>query len=468
MSIFYRLLPVVVMLLAGSPLLAAERRPNVLLIAVDDLRPELNCYGKSHVHSPNIDRLANRSLRFDRGYCQYPVCNPSRTSLLTGLRPETTQVMTNEIYFREKLPNVVTLPQLFRSSGYRTVSLGKIFHEGSKLAGHNDAERSWTEAKVFAATKTGRQGEGRDLTFPGGNRGWCRWLAAEGTDEDQPDGRIAAEALSQLNRSGDQPWFLAVGFNKPHDPFISPKKYFDLYPPEKITVPTLPADRTPELRQALGGLDFSKFTDQDRHEFMRAYLAGVSFMDAQVGKLLDGLDEKKLWDQTIVIFFGDHGYHLGEHNWWNKSTLFEHSARVPLMVSAPGTAGQGKSSTALVELVDLYPTLCDLCNLTPPSGLEGYSFKPLLREPNRTWKRAAFTVALRGKEVGRTVRTERWRYTQWDAKGEALELYDQQADSDDYHNLASDPRYADVRAELKSLLDAGWKAALPAEATPAK
>ncbi len=456
------------MLLAGSPLLAAERRPNVLLIAVDDLRPELNCYGKSHVHSPNIDRLANRSLRFDRGYCQYPVCNPSRTSLLTGLRPETTQVMTNEIYFREKLPNVVTLPQLFRSSGYRTVSLGKIFHEGSKLAGHNDAERSWTEAKVFAATKTGRQGEGRDLTFPGGNRGWCRWLAAEGTDEDQPDGRIAAEALSQLNRSGDQPWFLAVGFNKPHDPFISPKKYFDLYPPEKITVPTLPADRTPELRQALGGLDFSKFTDQDRHEFMRAYLAGVSFMDAQVGKLLDGLDEKKLWDQTIVIFFGDHGYHLGEHNWWNKSTLFEHSARVPLMVSAPGTAGQGKSSTALVELVDLYPTLCDLCNLTPPSGLEGYSFKPLLREPNRTWKRAAFTVALRGKEVGRTVRTERWRYTQWDAKGEALELYDQQADSDDYHNLASDPRYADVRAELKSLLDAGWKAALPAEATPAK
>jgi uncharacterized sulfatase len=355
----------------------------------------------------------------------------------------------------------VTLPQLFRSSGYRTITIGKIFHVGGKLGAQDDRERSWNESYVFGGTKKGQQGEGRDLTFPGGNRGWCRWLAAEGTDEDQADGQMAAEAVRQLNRTGDQPWLLAVGFHKPHDPFISPKKYFDLYPPEKIEVPTLPAHRTPELRQAFNGLDFSKFTDRDRREFMRAYLAGVSFIDAQVGKLLDVLDRRQLWDNTIVIFFGDHGYHLGEHNWWNKSTLFEESARVPLLVSAPGTAAQGKASRALVELVDLYPTLCDVCSIAPPSNLEGYSFRPLLSEPDRPWKKAAFTVAVRGKGLGRSMRTVRWRYTQWDADGQAVELYDQQSDPDDYINLAGDPKYADVLSQLKAELAAGWRAALP-------
>jgi len=261
---------------------------------------------------------------------------------------------------------------------------------------------------------------------------------------------------------------LAVGFHKPHDPFISPKKYFDLYPPEKITVPNMPANRTPELRQSLGALDFSKFTDQDRHEFMRAYLAGVSFTDAQVGKVLDVLDQRKLWDNTIVIFFGDHGYHLGEHNWWNKSTLYEESARSPLLVWAPGMAAAGKASQALVELVDLYPTLADLCGLTPPSNLEGSSFRPLLSKPDQAWKKAAFTVALRGTGLGRTIRTERWRYTQWDNEGKIVEMYDQQADPDDYFNLADDPKYAEIQAGLKAQLAAGWKQALPAASTAAK
>jgi uncharacterized sulfatase len=230
----------------------------------------------------------------------------------------------------------------------------------------------------------------------------------------------------------------------------------------------VPADRTPELRQAFGGLDFSKFTDQDRQEFLRAYLAGVSFTDAQVGKLLDVLDRRRLWENTIVIFFGDHGYHLGEHNWWNKATLFELSARVPLLVSVPGTPSRGQASAALVELVDLYPTLCDLCGLAAPAGLEGTSFRPLLGNPNRPWKKAAFTVAVRGKTLGRTIRTERWRYTQWDAEGKAVELYDQQADPDDYVNLAGDARHALVQAELKAQLAAGWNKALPAAAAGAE
>ncbi len=233
-------------------------------------------------------------------------------------------------------------------------------------------------------------------------------------------------------------------------------------------MPALPANRTPELRQAFGGLDFSKFTDRDRHEFMRAYLAGVSFTDAQVGKLLEVLDRRQLWENTIVIFFGDHGYHLGEHNWWNKSTLFELSARVPLLVSVPGMSARGQASTALVELVDLYPTLCDVCGLAAPSGLEGSSFRSLLNEPNRAWKKAAFTVASRGKALGRSIRTECWRYTQWDAEGQAIELYDQQSDPDDYVNLASDPGCADVLIELKAQLAAGWKQALPATTAGAK
>ncbi len=468
--VYFLTLPVAsfawMMALAGFA--AAGERPNVLIIIADDLRPELGCYGRAQVHSPNIDRLAAHSLRFERAYCQYPVCNPSRTSLLTGLRPETTHVLSNDVFFRDRLAEVVTLPQLFRTSGYRTVTIGKIFHAGGKLASQDDRERSWNETYAFGATKKGQQGEGRDLTFPGGNRGWCRWLAAEGNDEDQPDGQIAAEGVRQLDRTGDQPWLLAVGFNKPHDPFISPKKYFDLYPPDKIEVPALPINRTPELPQAFGGLDFSKFTDRDRQEFKRAYLAGVSFTDAQIGKLLDVLDRRQLWENTIVIFFGDHGYHLGEHNWWNKSTLFELSARVPLLISVPGMAARGKASTALVELVDLYPTLCDVCGLAVPSDLEGLSFRPLLSQPDRDWKKAAFTVALRGKALGRTIRTERWRFTQWDADGHAVELYDQQSDPDDYTNLAGDPRFAEVQSDLKAQLAAGWKQALPASTVGAK
>lgn len=432
---------------------AAEvQRPNVLMIVVDDLRPELGCYGVKEAHTPAIDRLAAKGMCFTRAYCQYPVCNASRTSFLTGLRPETTQVFSNDLFFREKLPQAVTLPQVFRNNGYHTVSLDKIFHAG-KLHGQDDLKNSWSEVRNFAATpKLG--GEGRSLPFPGGNKGWCRWMAAEGTDEDQPDGQAAAEAVRQLREPAKKPWLLAVGFHKPHDPFISPKKYFDLYPLDKIVLPKEPADRSPELKASLpNGLDFSKFTDDDRREFKRAYLAGVSFTDAQVGKLLDELDRQDLWQNTIVVFFGDHGYHLGEHGWWNKSTIYEESARVPLLVWDPGMRGAGQKCASLVELVDLYPTLCDLCHIDPPGGLQGASFAGLLDDPNLPGKDAAYTMVLRGGTIGRSVRTPRWRLTKWTGQQAGVELYDQDADPDDYHNLADKPQYAAMVKELEKLLD---------------
>jgi iduronate 2-sulfatase len=447
--------------LLGAPIAGGQpaRRPNVIFIAVDDLRNDLGCYGHPQAQTPNIDRLARRGVRFDRAYCQYPVCNPSRASLLTGLRPDRTGVLDNNTNFRTKLPRVVTLPQLFRRHGYFTASLGKIFHRGLTMEDSRaemDDQLSWDVAHYFQATARGNIGEGRNLT--GGRLEWCRWLAAEGDDEDQPDGQIAREAIKLLEQRGDQPFFLAIGFHKPHDPFNAPKKYFDLYPLDKLELPRDAAERSPELPAALPGgsfrAAFAHFTDQERREFMRAYYAGVSFTDAQVGKVLDALDRLKLADSTIIIFFGDHGYHLGERGWWNKNTLFERSCRAPCIVVAPG-AKHGQACRALVEFIDIYPTLAELSRLPAPARLQGRSFVPLLNAPQRAWKRAAFTQVQRGKTAGRSARTEHWRYTEWrDERGALIgtELYDHRDDPHEWRNLANDARYAAVRKGLAALL----------------
>jgi uncharacterized sulfatase len=283
---------------------------------------------------------------------------------------------------------------------------------------------------------------------------WCHWLAAEGTDEDQPDGMIAAEAVKLINQRNNQPWFIGAGFHKPHDPFIAPKKYFDLYPLEKIALAQDPANRSPENPLAIPNQwgRFAKFTDRERREFKRAYLAGVSFTDAQVGKLLDALDQNKLWDNTMVVFLGDHGYHLGERGWWNKSTLFELSARAPLIVAAPGMR-KGATANGLVEFIDLYPTLAELAGLVVPHKLAGVSMKPLLRNPRARGKQAAFTVVTRpDNKLGHAVRTDRWRYIEWDGGLAGAELYDHQNDSGEYHNLAGEPRWANEVKRLKALL----------------
>jgi len=435
---------------ASQGLGAKSSRPNenVLFIAVDDLNHSLGCYGHAIVKSPNIDKLAARGLRFDRAYCQFPVCNPSRTSLLTGLRPDTTGVVNNSTPFRSELPDAVTLPQLFRNNGYFTARAGKIFHARTET----DDPKAWDSKFDPKGTSRGRKGRGRNLT--GGSVKWCRWLAADGDDEDQPDGQIAAEAIDLLEHHRDDAFFIAVGFHKPHDPFVAPKRYFDFYRLEQMELVRDPADRSGEHPQSIGSgwkKDFDRFTDRERREFMRAYYAGISFIDAQVGKLMAAMDRLGLWRNTTVVFFSDHGYQLGEHGWWNKNTLYEQSARSPMIVVTPEMT-KGASCSRIVEFVDIYPTLADLYGLPAPGNLAGTSFKPLLSNPNLPWKKAAFTQVQRGATAGHSVRTDRWRYTQWDRGKQGAELYDHDSDPGEYYNLASNPEYARTIEELRKML----------------
>lgn len=442
------------MLIAWTCLFAAATygataRPNVLFITIDDLRNDMGCYGHPLVETPRMDRLAERGMRFDRAYCQVTFCNPSRTSLLTGLRPDTTGILDNRTFFRERLPGVVTLPQLFRENGYYTYRLGKIFHDGAKM----EDPRAWDVAKYPKPTEVGRRGEGRNLT--GGHIAWCTWRAAEGTDEDQPDGQIAQEAIEFLENRRDRPFFLALGFHKPHDPFVAPKRYFDLYPLDRLKLARDPSDRRPDPPLAIASAwkaHFDRFTDRERREFMRAYYAGTTFVDAQIGKVLDSLDRLGLFDRTIVVLLSDHGYHLGERGWWNKSTLYELSCRAPLIVYAPGMKAAGRSCSRVVEFVDIYPTLTELCDLPAPPDLEGRSIRKLLDDPGLPWEKPAFTQLRRGKQEGRSVRTERWRYTEWDRGRAGRELYDHETDPGEYHNLADDLDHAETVSRMTELL----------------
>lgn len=439
---------------------AAEppKQPNVLFIVSDDLNCDLGCYGHKRVKSPNIDRLAATGVRFDRAYVQYTVCNPSRTSFLTGLRPTTTRVMDNSTHFRKNLPDAVTLPELFRQNGYEAIGLGKVFHRGLSP---DDTKKEMDDPKSFdrvfygQTTAAGNKGEGRNLT--GGALTWCRWLATEGADAEQADGQLADEAVKVLGAKRDKPLFLAVGFYRPHDPFQSPKKYFELYDSTTLELPKTPEGYKPPYPLSLGGgslaTAFDAFTYKERREFLHAYYAGVSFMDSQVGRLLDALDKNKLTDNTIVVFLGDHGYELGVRNWWNKNTLFERSCRTPLIVRVPGAKGNGRPTAELVEFIDLYPTLADLCSLkNVPKQLEGASFRELLGDPGRKHKDAALTVVKRGPVLGRSVRTERYRYTEWDGGSKGAELYDHEADPGEWVNLADKPELAKTRGELSSLI----------------
>jgi uncharacterized sulfatase len=436
----------------GLSLHAAQ--PNVLLIMADDLRDFGGAFTKDVVKTPNLDRLRARGTSFERAYVQYPVCNPSRSSMMTGLRAEQTGIVGNDTKLRETLPGIVTLPQLCKEAGWQAHAFGKLFHLGG---GKNveakqqwmDVGRSWHTAQAFEATKAGRKMiEGRNVT--GGALNWCLWGAADGTDDDQPDGQIAAATVAMIEKLGDAPWFIGCGFMKPHDPFIAPKKYFDLYPPGSLKPWTDPSDIIPVRKDSVGfgayGEAFAKFTDTEWSELLRAYCAGTSFMDAQLGRVLDVLDQRKLWDKTIVVFVGDHGYHTGERQWWNKNTLFERSCRAPLIVAAPGMKG-GQASRSLVEFVDLYPTVADLCGLKIPHTSAGASLRPLLIRPDSSIKDEAFTLVTRTPKLhGQSVRTTRWRFNLW-SDGHT-ELYDQDADPEELRNIAAD--HADVVKELSA------------------
>jgi iduronate 2-sulfatase len=460
------LIPVVAVLLGATSLCLATDKPvsplkNVLLIVSDDLCNQLGTYGHSIVKSPNLDRLATRGVRFDRAYCQYPLCNPSRASMMTGMRPDRTGVVANQTHFRQQLPEHVTLPQLFKNHGYRVARVGKIFHYGVPgqigTSGFDDPP-SWQH--VVNPRGSDRNDEHLIYSIQRGNLGRAlSWLAAEGSDEQQTDGIGALEAIKLLKEFQHEPFFLAVGFYRPHTPFVAPKKYFDMYPLESIELPEqvendhadIPKLATYESRHAYSGHD--NLSDPQRRQAIQAYYAATTFMDAQLGKLLDAVDELGLADNTIILFTSDHGWHIYEHGLWHKRSLFEESARVPLVIAAPGIKGKGQVSPRVVELIDLYPTLADLCELPIPPVLQGISLKAQLDDPGAATKEGALTQVRRGKDRdGYSVRTERWRYTEWENGKSGVELYDHESDPHEFTNLFDDPQHAKTLSDLRTLL----------------
>src|SRR3989440_4242440 len=402
---------------------------NVLLIAVDDLNVSLGCYDHPLVKSPNMDKLAARGIRFNRAYCQYPLCNPSRSSLLSGLRPDTSRIYDNSTPIRKPFPDIVTLPQLFKNNGYYSARVGKLYHYGVPgqigTSGLDDPP-SWNE--FVNPRGRDRDDEADVINFtPSRQLGAALcWMEAKGTDEEQTDGKVAAEAIRLLEEHKDKPFFIAAGFYRPHVPDIATKRYFELYPLEKVTLPKEPPEhiaKIPPIALTCRPLNYG-VEEEKLRRFKRAYFASISFVDAQIGKLLDALDDLKLSDKTVVVLLGDHGWSLGEHGQWQKQLLFEEVARVPFMIALPKAKVTGVSPRT-VELLDIYPTLADLCGLTPPSNLEGKSLRPLLDDPKAAWTQPAITQVLRAgsKTMGYSIRTERWRYTEWNGGEAGTELY---------------------------------------------
>lgn len=439
---------------AVASIAEAPKKLNVLFIVSDDLNTDLGCYGHAQVQSPNIDRLAKRGVRFDRAYCQYPVCNPSRTSFMSGRRPGTTGIIDNVTPTRTNTKEAVFLPQHFRKHGYQTIKVGKIYHTGNNF---EDAASWDVDIRETGRAKSPPAEQVVKRIHKAG-------VMLDAADEDTWDGFVARKSVELMEKASktDKPFFLATGFRRPHTPYIAPKKYFDLYPFEQIKPREEPVAHLRGIPPiALTYKQGEKRPSADEwRQIIASYNAAISFMDAQIGVLLDALDRLNLWDSTVVVFVSDHGYHLGEHGGlWHKMCLFEESVRVPMIVAAPGV--KAGISPRLVELVDLYPTISDLSGLPLAEGLEGTSFKPLLSAPARAWKKAAFTEVSRGgtiggkldpKLMGRSVRTERWRYTEWDFGKQGAELYDHDSDPHEWINLATDAKHADTVKQLQALL----------------
>ena len=473
--------------LAVAAAASAADRPNVLFVAVDDMRPDLGCYGTDFIKTPNLDRLAAGGLVFDRAYCQQAVCSPSRTSLMTGRRPDTTRVYDLVTHFRDTIPDVVTLPQQFKANGYHAVGMGKIYHGGY------DDSASWSEPHLepkgvvgwalpenqAIQRKRAAAAKAKGLKGQAANR-QSRGPATESADvpdETYHDGALAALAVETLGRlaKADEPFFLAVGFHKPHLPFIAPKKYWDFYDRSAFGLPEndfRPNDAPPyaiadfgELRAYSDIPSKGPVGDDKALELIHGYYAALSYTDAQVGKLLDALDALDLADDTIVVVWGDHGWKLGEHAAWCKHSNVELDVRVPLILRVPGRTN-GQHTPALVEFADIFPSLCDLAGIPKPAGLEGTSFAPLVADPTRPWKAAAFSQYPRTHEgrrlMGYSLTDGRYRLTRWvDRKTPtevvAAELYDHHYDPAENENVAADPRNADAVKRLTALAERGWR-----------
>ena len=446
------------LVLAHAGRLDAASKPNVLFLICDDLNCDLGCYGHKMVRSPNIDRLAARGLRFERAYCQYPLCGPSRASFMAGLYPDQTLIRRNAIRIRERIPNILTMSQLFRRHGYTATRVGKIYHYNVPAdigtPGHDDPA-SWDHT----VNPRGRDKDEESKIFslrPGKFGGTLSWLAADGTDLEQTDGIAATEAIKILEKHAEDktPFFLAVGLYRPHTPYVSPKRYFEMYPRDRIRVPKLPKGYletlpVPARNSITRKKDQMNLPDDLARQAIQAYYASITFADAQVGRVLDGLERLGLSENTVIIFTSDHGYHMGEHGHWQKTTLFENAARVPLIISVPGMKTAGESSVSPAEMVDFYPTLAELCELPKPGHLSGVSLKPVLDDAAAKPRKVAFTQYANGYSI----RTARYRYTAWGVEGrEGDELYDHTSDPKELVNLAETPAHAKKVAELSQLL----------------
>lgn len=474
---------------------AKAKKLNVLFMVSDDLRPELGCYGVKRALSPNIDKLAARGTLFERAYCQQAVCSPTRTSLLTGCRPDTTKIYDLETHFRSTIPDVVTLPQYFKANGYDTRGFGKIYHGGL------DDKASWSkdhwDAKVsmYADPKNIQLAKDRlaDVKARAATNPKVRIRASgpafecvDVPDTTYTDGQTANKVIETLQEfaKSEQPFFLAAGWARPHLPFVAPKKYWDMYKREDIKLPDNPQAplNMPAIAAsgAVGSISGEMWVyagiptkgplpDEQARELIHGYLACVSYLDAQIGRVMDELDRLGLRDNTVVVFWGDHGWKLGEHGMWCKHTDFELDTRSTLMVSMPNQKTAGKHATGFVEFVDVYPTLCELAGLPLPKHLEGISFAPLMDDPGRTWKSAAFSQyprKLNGADVmGYSMRTDPWRYTEWRKVegGEviAVELYDHKLDPGENVNVAGDKANAQILSQLAAKMKAGYQAAKP-------
>jgi len=455
----------IIALFLGSLLWADEKKPNVLFIAADDLSCALGCYGDPVAKTPHLDRLAASGVCFLKAYNQLPLCNPTRASVMTGLRPDTIKVYDLDRHFRDEVPDAVTVSQQFMKNGWWAGRVGKIYHYNVPASigtdGFDDPP-SWQKT----VNPKGRDKTDEALIFNAEPHrkisAALSWLAADGKDEEQTDGMIATEAIKLMEQKKDEPFFIAAGFFRPHTPYVAPKKYFDMYPLEDMRLPYAPKDDRMDIPTAAFAhncpIPHYNLDELTCRKAMQAYYACVSFIDAQVGRMMDALDRLDLADDTIVVFWSDHGYHLGEHNGiWQKRTLFEQGARAPLIIKAPGAKGNGQACRRIVEFVDVYPTLTGLAGIPTPQAVEGRSLVPLLKNPLTKWDGHAITQVLRPADdrlaepvMGRSIRTERWRYSDWGEGKHGIELYDHHADPMEFNNLALKPDKAS-KAVMKSL-----------------
>ncbi|HYF37037.1 MAG TPA: sulfatase [Prosthecobacter sp.] len=476
------------LLLGLIPPVSGAAKPNVLFLISDDLNNSLSCYGHPLVKTPNIDKLAARGVRFERSYCQFPLCGPSRNSMLTGLYPNSTGILTNSLIFRQSIPTQISLPQAFRMDGYFAARIGKLYHYNVPKSigtnGHDDPGSWELELNPAGCDRLEEEGQIFSLT-PNNFGGTLSWYASPRADAKHTDGLNARDAewvLERCARQKDRPFFLALGFFRPHTPYVAPEPYFKKYPEAQMPVVTgVKEDQADLPKHALGSYkkEQDQLTDDLRRQAVQAYFASISFLDAQVGVVLDSLDRLGLAENTIVVFTSDHGYHLGEHGLWQKQSLFEESARVPLIIAAPGVAKGGSVAATPVGLIDLYPTLTELCGVKAPENLQGQSLVPMLKDPAAKGRGWALSQVVRGggfnrmgasaaagdngkRIFGYAIRTPRWRYIEWDQGREGRELYDHDADPKELTNLAGRPEHAETIEQLSTQIQQAAKATFPA------